>query len=110
MTQVFLNLVMNAIRYTPPKGLITIQIQQETSAENRSDHLLITVTDTGPGMSREHLPRLFERFYRTDEARDRNGGGMGLGLAIAKGFVQSHDGTIDVESTPLLVRLPLSTT
>ncbi|GIP31813.1 cell wall metabolism sensor histidine kinase WalK [Paenibacillus sp. J2TS4] len=112
MTQVFLNLIVNAIHYTPQGGSITIGIDRETSEGSTSGYLRITVTDTGPGIEPEHLPHLFDRFYRTDEARARFNGGMGLGLAIAKGFVTAHDGSIDVESTlgkgtHFIVRLPM---
>nr|WP_317889463.1 ATP-binding protein [Geobacillus zalihae] len=73
--------------------------------------LQIAVSDTGIGIAPEHLPFLFDRFYRADEARTRNRGGIGLGLAIAKEFVSAHGGTIDVHSTPeqgttFRVRLP----
>lgn len=76
-----------------------------------SDLLTITVTDTGPGIEPEHLPHIFERFYRTDEARARNRGGAGLGLAIAKQFVLAHNGDIEAQSRPgegttFIVRLP----
>jgi len=73
--------------------------------------LRIDIRDTGPGIEEEHLPYLFNRFYRTDEARARHQGGMGLGLAIAKEFIVSHGGTIQAESKPgqgttFTVRLP----
>lgn len=113
ITQVLLNLIVNAIHYTPQGGSITIGIGQETIEGSTSGNLRITVTDTGPGIQPEHLPHLFDRFYRTDEARARISGGMGLGLAIAKGFVTAHEGTIDVESIPgkgttFIVRLPIT--
>lgn len=109
MKQVLVNLLANAIRYTPSRG--TIEIRLENEADRR---LAITVEDSGSGIAPEHLPHLFDRFYRTDEARDRDGGGTGLGLAIAKQFVLSHDGTIEAESrmnrgTRFVVRLPYLT-
>lgn len=61
-------------------------------------YLTIIVQDSSTGISPEHLPHLFDRFYRTDEARTRDDGGAGLGLAIVKQFVLSHEGTIEVES------------
>ena len=105
ITQVFLNLLVNAIRYTPEGGTVNVVIDEEPSM------LQIAVTDTGIGIAPEHLPFLFHRFYRTDEARTRNRGGTGLGLAIANEFVSAHGGTIDVHSTPgqgttFLVKLP----
>ena len=111
MTQVFLNLVVNAVRYTPSGGSITITVDEETT-ENKESHVLcVAISDTGIGIEPEQLPFLFNRFYRTDEARTRNRGGMGLGLAIAKEFVLAHGGTIEAESQPgkgttFIVRLP----
>lgn len=99
--QVFLNLLVNAVRYTPENGLIRLSISAETMKRNKpGGNLLISVSDTGSGIAPEHLPYLFNRFYRTDEARDRNSGGMGLGLAIAKEFISAHGGSIEVDSKP----------
>jgi two-component system sensor histidine kinase BaeS len=100
MTQVFLNLIFNAVRYTPPGGSVTITVKYDLVQTGSPDLLRITVADTGSGIAAEHLPYIFNRFYRTDEARTRNSGGMGLGLAIAKEFVLAHNGTIEVESLP----------
>ncbi|MEK4980521.1 sensor histidine kinase [Bacillus sp. FSL K6-6540] len=107
ITQVFLNLFVNAIRYTPHGGLVHVSLLEESP----SGMLRIDIRDTGPGIEEEHLPYLFNRFYRTDEARARHQGGMGLGLAIAKEFIVSHGGTIQAESKPgqgttFTVRLP----
>ncbi|RAL24089.1 sensor histidine kinase [Thermoflavimicrobium daqui] len=112
MTQVFLNLLINAVRYTPSGGSITLTVEEEIVQTQNKDFLRITITDTGAGIEPEHLPFLFNRFYRTDEARTRNSGGMGLGLAIAKEFVLAHKGTIDVKSslgkgTTFIVKLPI---
>lgn len=105
MKQVFLNLLTNAIRYTPNQGIIHIRLMKER------DYLKIIVEDTGTGIEPEHLPHLFDRFYRTDEARTRYSGGTGLGLAITKQYVLSHDGKIEVKSilgqgTSFIVKLP----
>jgi two-component system phosphate regulon sensor histidine kinase PhoR len=86
------NLVSNAIRYTPPGGVICAGWSR--SAEG----VVFSVTDTGPGISPEHLPRLSERFYRVDRSRSRETGGTGLGLAIAKHVVQRHGGELRIES------------
>lgn len=107
ITQVFLNLFINAVRYTPQGGLVHTTIQEEPA----SGMLRIDIRDTGPGIEEEHLPYLFDRFYRTDGARARHQGGMGLGLAIAKEFIVSHGGTIQAQSlqgqgTTFTVRLP----
>jgi len=92
MTQVCLNILMNSIQYTPPGG----EIRVEAKIENK--HVLITVKDNGVGIEPEHIPFLFQRFYRTDQARDRDHGGTGLGLAIAAEYVRAHGGEIAVES------------
>ena len=94
LRQVLSNVVSNAIRYTPPQGTITLHTHQDAG------HVWITVSDTGPGISPQDLPRIFDRFYRGDAARDRASGGSGLGLAIAKALVQAHEGTIEVNSKP----------
>lgn len=106
MKQVFLNLLTNAIRYTPEQGSITIRLLKE-----EENFLKIIVEDTGIGIEPEHLPHLFDRFYRTDNARARYNGGTGLGLAIAKQYVLSHNGKIDVTSilhqgTSFIIQLP----
>ena len=95
MRQVFLNLLTNAIRYTHDQGSITIRLLKEVPSE-----LKIVVEDTGIGIEPEHLPYLFNRFYRADAARTRYSGGSGLGLAIAKQYVLAHGGRIEVESIP----------
>jgi two-component system, OmpR family, phosphate regulon sensor histidine kinase PhoR len=87
------NLLGNAVRYTPAGGSITLGWVQ------REDGVLhIEVRDTGPGIAREHLPRLTERFYRVDGSRSRDTGGTGLGLSIVKHVMQRHGGEIDVQS------------
>ncbi|MBL5830352.1 two-component system histidine kinase PnpS [Heyndrickxia sporothermodurans] len=92
LQQIILNLVANAVTYTPDKGTIEIGIVE------KDDQIELTVKDTGIGISKEELPRIFERFYRVDKARSRNSGGTGLGLAIVKHLVESHHGSIQVDS------------
>ncbi|MDB5055718.1 MAG: sensory transduction histidine kinase [Bacilli bacterium] len=96
MTQVFYNLITNAIRYTPMGGQVSI-VLSEKFGTNESD-IVISIADTGPGIPAEHLPYLFERFYRAENDRSRYSGGMGLGLAIAKQLVELHGGQIEVAS------------
>jgi len=91
---VFRNLLDNAIKYTPNGGEIYI------SAFEKAENIYIEISDNGIGISAEHLPRIFERFYRVDKDRSRKLGGTGLGLAIVKHIVQAHGGTIGVESKP----------
>lgn len=88
------NLVTNAIAYTPDNGNITITLYK-TERE-----LVIEIADTGIGIAPEHLPHIFERFYRIDKSRRTDQGGTGLGLAITRKIVEAHAGTIDVTSTP----------
>lgn len=92
MTQVIVNLVGNALRYTPANGVVEVSIRED------DDKLYIQIADTGPGIHEEALPFIFERFYKTDRSRTRHEGGTGLGLSIAKGFVEAHGGMINVES------------
>ena len=92
IAQVLGNLMSNALRYTPAGGTITL------SAEAGAESVLLRVSDTGPGIEPDHLPHIFQRFYRADESRTTNDE-SGLGLAIAKSLVEAHGGTITVEST-----------
>lgn len=94
LTLALSNLVDNAIRHGVERGTIRV-----TGAIEEGD-AVFTVEDDGPGISREHLPRIFERFYRVDKGRSRDVGGTGLGLAITRHIVESHGGTIRVESRP----------
>ena len=87
------NLVSNAVRYTPEGG--RIDVSWDVMADGSG---VVAVTDTGPGIAREHLPRLTERFYRVDGSRSRDTGGTGLGLAIVKHVVQRHGGELDIRS------------
>ncbi len=92
LEQMFINLVDNAIKYTSDGGDICIDMSA-TDTE-----LAIEINDTGIGIPKEHLPRIFERFYRVDTTRSRKMGGTGLGLSIVKHIVIMHSGKIDVES------------
>ena len=87
------NLVNNAVRYTPAGG--RVDVVWDVMADGSG---VVAVTDTGPGIAREHLPRLTERFYRVDGSRSRDTGGTGLGLAIVKHVVQRHGGELDIRS------------
>lgn len=105
--QLLLILLDNALKYTPPPGTITVTLQRHGRMAQ------IRVRDTGEGIAPEHLPRLFDRFYRVDRARTRQQGGAGLGLAIAWSIVHAHRGTIRLESTlgqgtTAIVELPLT--
>ncbi len=107
LIRLFMNLLENALKYTPPNGKITVTAVKEI------DKIKIAVHNTGVGISQEHLPHLFERFYRVDEDRSSQTGGSGLGLAIADEIVNRHEGDIEAQSGPgqgvtISVRLPLS--
>lgn len=92
--QIVTNLVENAIRYTPSGGTITVFTRTEDGS------VALGVRDTGTGIPPEHLPRIFERFYRVDPARSRAAGGTGLGLAIVKHLAEAHGGSVRAESRP----------
>jgi len=92
--QVLTNLLDNAVKYTPEGGRVRVRAATERGM------VRVEVEDTGPGIAAEHLPRLFERFYRVDPARSRALGGTGLGLAIVKHLVQAHGGEVGVSSIP----------
>ncbi len=89
------NLVMNALQHSPAGSTITVRCAMEDTSSMR-----ITITDEGDGIAPEHLPRVFERFYRTDASRSRDTGGTGLGLAICKAIVESRGGSIQIDSMP----------
>jgi heavy metal sensor kinase len=102
-----LNMLDNAIRYTPAGGQVTLSCRRINAS------IEISIRDTGPGIAPEHLPRVFDRFYRVDRGRSRVQGGSGLGLAIAQSIAQLHGGQITVESvvgqgSTFIVRLPTS--
>lgn len=105
LNQVFINLIDNAINYTA-EGKVEVEARLE------DQEVVVEVSDTGVGIPSEHLPRLFERFYRVDKGRSRATGGTGLGLSIVKHIVEAHGGTVKVESvfregSTFTVRLPL---
>ncbi|WP_138415361.1 two-component system histidine kinase PnpS [Aquibacillus sediminis] len=106
LKQLLINLLNNAINYTPSEGKVKLLI------EANEEMAIITISDTGIGIPKTEQTRIFERFYRIDKARSRNTGGTGLGLAIVKHIVEVHDGTIQVESeidrgTTFEIQLPL---
>ncbi len=107
LRQVFLNLISNAVKYTPSGGRVEIGL-----AVKEAD-AVVTIVDTGIGISEDHLSHIFDRFYRIDKARNRMDGGAGLGLSIVKWIVEAHDGRITVTSAPkqgstFTVSLPLA--
>ena len=89
-----MNLIDNALRYTPAGGQVTV------SLDSRGGDIAIRVADTGTGIAPEIVPHVFERFYRGDKARSRQDGGFGLGLAIVKWVAESHNGAVELASTP----------
>ncbi len=107
LQQLLINLVDNAIKYTPARGTVCL------TASPSENQVEISVTDSGAGIPEKDLPRLTERFYRVDKARSRDLGGTGLGLAIVKHIVQAHKGELQIDSvlnqgTTVRVRLPIA--
>jgi two-component system phosphate regulon sensor histidine kinase PhoR len=88
------NLIDNAIKYSEQGGEVRVEVSEAQG------EIVLAVIDQGCGISAEHLPRLFERFYRVDKARSRQLGGTGLGLAIVKHIAQTHGGRVVVDSKP----------
>jgi heavy metal sensor kinase len=104
--RLFLILIDNAVKYTPPGGSISLGLRRDNGSA------VAEFRDTGIGVSADDLPHIFERFYRADKARSREFGGVGLGLSIARWVAEAHRGSIDVQSAPgsgsvFRVRLPL---
>ena len=89
-----LNVLSNAMKYTDTGGKITLQAR----AEDRG--ISVCVSDTGIGISQEELPHLFERFYRSEKAKNSKSEGMGIGLVLAKEMIDAHGGKIEIESIP----------
>ena len=92
LEQAVVNLIDNAVKYSTEGSMVVVTL------EERGDEVVVSVIDTGQGIAGEHLPRLFERFYRVDKARSRDLGGTGLGLAIVKHVAQIHGGRVSVDS------------
>ena len=92
VVQVLTNLLSNALRHTPAGGLVAVGVKAQ------EEGILFEVSDTGVGISPEHLPRIFERFYRVEKSRSREGGGSGVGLAICRALVEAMGGSISAES------------
>ncbi len=115
LVQMLLNLVDNAIKYPPAGGTITVECHAGDghAGGRRQRYATLSVRDTGIGIPAEHLPHIFDRFYRVDRARSRAMGGTGLGLAIVKSIAEAYGGTVSVQSTvgqgsTFTVKLPLS--
>jgi signal transduction histidine kinase len=107
LRQLFLNLIENAVKYTPPHGRITLSLQQSDGAAS------VRVQDTGVGIARKNLAKIFDRFYRVKQGGLERISGSGLGLAIAQWIAEAHHGTIHVKSqarkgSTFTVTLPLS--
>src|SRR5204863_3369012 len=115
LEQALQNLAANALRHTPPGGRV------ELRAESHGQHIIIKVRDTGSGIAPEHLPYVFDRFYKVDPSRSGETPGSGLGLSIVKAIIERHGGTVSVTSpagsserseskaggTEFTIRLPL---
>lgn len=112
LRQIFMNLLSNAISYTQEGGRVKLTAREKHSNGNAEDIVEFIVKDSGIGIPKKDLPRIFERFYRVDKARSRGSGGTGLGLSIVKHLVDLHHGTIKVESelgigSSFIIELPV---
>ncbi|WP_239618314.1 two-component system histidine kinase PnpS [Cohnella mopanensis] len=110
--QIIMNLMQNGINYTPEGGRVKVRAEIVVADDGEDENVRITVSDTGIGIPKKDMPRIFERFYRVDKARSRSSGGTGLGLSIVKHLTELHHGTIRVESTvgvgsQFILELPL---
>jgi signal transduction histidine kinase len=107
LAQVLGNLLDNALRHTPAGGRVSLAVAEAAG------EIVFTVADDGDGIAAEHLPHIFERFYRADSARDRGRGGSGIGLAIVKALIEAHGGHVSAASrgrghgTTFTVRVPI---
>ncbi|MEW9698330.1 two-component system histidine kinase PnpS [Paenibacillus sp. SI8] len=113
LRQIFINLLSNGISYTQEGGKVKVRVEPlEMNADGDYERLRFVVSDTGIGIPKKDLPRIFERFYRVDKARSRSSGGTGLGLSIVKHLVELHKGSIRVDSevgvgTKFTIELPV---
>ena len=92
LLQAVRNLVENACKYTPPHGWVTVTARREPGA------VRLTISNSGPGIGQDDLPFIFERFFRADRSRSRDGGGAGIGLAIVRELIEAHGGRVGAES------------
>ena len=95
LVQLFINLLDNAAKYSPDNSIVKVSITPDSL---RAAYWQINIEDKGIGIAAEHLPHLFDRFYRVDESRTRQSGGTGLGLPIAQAIAKQHNGQITVSS------------
>jgi len=105
MSQVFINLLSNALKYTPTSGEVVINMKTTLNK------VIIEIKDNGVGIDKEDMPFIFERFYRADKSRNRQTGGSGIGLAIVKSIIMAHEGKVYAQSevgkgTNLIIELP----
>lgn len=116
LIRLFMNLLENAFKYTPAGGIVTItaeRVRRDVHNQNGVEQIVVTIHNSGASIGKEHLPHLFERFYRVEADRSSQTGGTGLGLAIAREIVIMHGGEIEAQSSPeqgvtISVCLPLS--
>lgn len=107
LKQALLNVLTNGLKYTESGGKVKIEVKKAI------DRAIITISDTGIGIPSEELPYIFERFYRVDKSRNRNSGGVGIGLAITRSIIQSHGGSIEAHSefgngSQFVIELPMA--